>query len=133
LDPDVIQFRDLSRMDSPEITAVAYPAYQGGVVLGPTHLFWHADPVRAKAIDALGRSDWVQVSSIGMAVAATRKHVFLETFEPDLETEIPKGRILAKSIDRLSDPSPEAIQPIAHYHFHPLISRHLAASEEYFV
>jgi len=128
-----IQFRDLSRMDSPVVNVAPYPAYLGGVVLGPSHLFWGGDPIRARPIDKLAdRSSDVLISTAAGAVAATREYVFLEDGEYDPKIGSFKGKFFAKPLEKLSDPDP-TMPVIAEYRYHPFISRYAAASEEYFV
>jgi len=131
--PDMIQCRDISRMDNPVVNVTAYPAYYGAVVLGPTHLFWDTNPVRARPVDNLAVFKDITVSPVGHAVAATEEYVFLEdgTYNPKIGNF--SGKFFAKSIESLSDPSPDAIRFIAEYHYHPYISRYVAASGDYFV
>src|SRR5438093_8398844 len=84
--PDMLQCRDLSRLDNPVLDVAPRPVGMSGVVLGPTHLFWNGalwrrgnPKVLARPIEHLSDGETIPVSDFGEVITASEDYVFFRT------------------------------------------------------
>ncbi len=138
--PDTIQYRDISRLDNPNINVAPYPAMFGGVLSTPDFVFrgiangfGGGSPVLARPVAALreGTATDLFVSDFGNAVGATPDFVFLKVSW--YEREPFSSKFFAKAISDFGDRSLDTLKFIAAFREQTLISRSEAVSKRYFV
>lgn len=136
---DTIQFKNLSALGLGEVDVAPFPCKYAGIALGPTHLFWSdwdGGQLLARAIESLSSGLSLKPLVVGPArypIAASSSYVFVRTFEPAGGGVRDRGSILAKAIERLTDPAPEAWVEVARFERCPYAWPHAAVSDRYFV
>jgi len=131
--PDMIQLKDISRLDGGVLDVAPFPAFRVGLVLSADYVFWGYGGVVGRRLEdlRLGSSSDVRVGEVGFAVAATSSHVFVQDWRY-VGGRVYEGRFLARRLPILGR-SDEAPQEVTEFRQAPLIGRSVAASERYFV
>jgi len=131
-----LQFRDISRMDSPVVDVVPHPASWGGVLLTPAFLYWVSPPpgekraIRARpTMNLASNSQDVEVSPYGYVAAANRDFVFIRVYSWEFAPEEIKKKLFGKAIRDFGNVSMNTLIPVAEYETDIQLDRSVAASE----